>query len=397
MINKYLVTFLATAPLAAASLAQTTLELPKAKASVTIYGIADVYGAILEGESVTNPGLPTEVTTTQDMRGFNSGGWAASRLGFKGSKLFDNGLEALFTVEAGNLNLNATSATNDNGLSKTRKSFIGLAGPFGRVIAGRLQTPSFDWSNEYDAGAGVFSPLVGLQSMAGVGINSFDRVNNSITWTSPKWQGLTGLTVQANAGFPQEVQTSTDDGIATNHKQSIYQLHANYAKGPFSVGAVMRHQTDTDGVCAVPATPNTAVKCSTPGSASLQDGRTEWSIGAWYDFTVAKVYATYQVQDKNNVAADTSITQIGTRVPVSAQGTIVGTYGFGKTGSAKADGASIAYTHDLDKSTKLYAGWVQLKNADPRSSFGTISVGSGVNITANKYIRGIAAGLSYTF
>lgn len=393
MIRKQTGAALAAIALASASQAQTTIDIPRANASVTLYGLFDVYAARFSGETVNNPGLATQSVTKTELTGFNTGGWAASRLGFRGNKSFDNGLTALFTLEAGNLNLNST-APRDNGLTSTRKSFVGLSGNFGQVIAGRLQTPAFDWSNTYDASAGVFSPLVSLQSMAGVGINSFDRVNNAATWSSPNWSGLKA---QATIGFPKELHTNADDGVAANHKQSVYLLHANYAKGPLSVGAVVRMQDNTSGVCALPATPTAAVRCSTAGSEALQDGRKEWGIGGSYDFKLAKLFATYQVQDSNSLAANSKISHIGARFPVLSKGAIVGAYASGKRGAAKANAASIAYTHDLDKSTKLYAGWFQAKNANPATPLGTISVGGSVNMTANKSVNGIAAGLSYAF
>jgi len=102
--------------------------------SVTVYGILDLAVERLgdvgpAGASLTRvPGLTGSVP---------------SRLGLRGAEDLGGGLKAVFTLEMG---LGAdTGALNQGGRAWGRQTYVGLAGPWGAITAGRQYTMLF-WS-----------------------------------------------------------------------------------------------------------------------------------------------------------------------------------------------------------------------------------------------------------
>lgn len=403
---------LALASIAGASYAQQTVSI--GQASVTIYGVADLFYANMTGRNVANAGTASQSSNTTTFSGVGTGGWSASRLGFKGSMDVNADLSALFVLELGPLVLNdtTTNATTGNGLTKTRKSFVGLQSQSaGTFTIGRHQTPSFDWSFQYDPSGGAFSSLYAIASASGAGINAADRVNNSLQWTSPNWGGLT---LKANLGFPKESNSDIDDGTPANHNQTVTNLSVGYNKGPVSIGAVARSASDTAGVCGTAASSITASKCSVAGSQAYKDGQSEWSLGGIYDFGVAKMFLSTQNLHKNSSAYDTRIDHVGATIPVFTDGTVVVSYAEGNSKAlnggnevaVKASAYTILYNHKLNKSALAYVGFMNVANMDPANPLGALAPISGWTNTptltapstnTSQSVNGFGMGLTYTF
>lgn len=98
-----------------------------AQSSVTVYGLADVrVGSFKQSDEVGS-------LSNTEMR---SGGFATSRIGFKGTEDLGGGLKANFQIE--------TSVAIDRPAASTigdRQAWVGLSGGFGAIELGRSWTP----------------------------------------------------------------------------------------------------------------------------------------------------------------------------------------------------------------------------------------------------------------
>jgi predicted porin len=137
-----------------------------AQSSVTVYGLLDQ--AV---EHLSNVGAGGDSLTR--MPGLT--GSFPSRLGFRGSEDLGDGLRAVFTLEQG---LGVDSGTlNQGGRSFGRQSFVGLAGPWGSVTAGRQYSMLY-WS-QLDA------DILGPSAFGSGSLDNYlpnARVDNSIAY-----------------------------------------------------------------------------------------------------------------------------------------------------------------------------------------------------------------------
>jgi predicted porin len=328
-----------------------------AQSNVTIYGIADVY----YGYGKTDDG--------NKFSGINSGGLSGSRLGFKGTEDLGNGLKALFVYELGTVNVDSNSSTSGAGFNRTRQTYVGLGGNWGTAVAGRLQSPGYDFGVKYDTfGAAVFSPVGQLSTggdMTISGRNSFvagnydTRLDNAAAYISPSFGGVT---LKAAYAFGEQIKTKEEAGYGVKKPANAWALAADYDNGPLSVGAVWH---DLNGQEA--------------HVTGLREDQTEWALGASYDFTVVKLTATYQ-QAKNKTRGDnidgttvkSKLWNIGAAIPVGP-GAVKVAYAdwrqnqeqCGTTAdpaNCRARSWAVDYEYGLSKRTTAYVGYSQVKN-----------------------------------
>ena len=346
--------------------------------TVTLYGVADMY--VGSADASWGPTVGAANSTSVNRRTLvNSGGLATSRIGFKGVEDLGSGLKALFVLEYG-IGMDTNQALGGGGTTGTgaRQQMVGLTGDFGTAVAGRLQTAAYDWAVAYDVLAGTaISPLQNLTSPTGAGAlslattktliggaTSATRASNALAYISPS---LGGVTLAAN--YSTNVigsEAVVANGVADNANLKAYLLSAKYDNGPVSVGLVIaraKNDAATTGVV-------------TAGTAY---DRADWALGASYNFGVATLKATYQTtKDKtgvNTVAAPQADNadrtwSLGVAVPVSAAGTVVGSYASTKVNSAvtatvadvSAKSYTVGYLHGLSKRTTLYTGYNRVTN-----------------------------------
>ena len=119
-----------------------------------------------------------------------------SRIGFKGSEDLGGGLKAIWQIESalgsnGQSAIGFTSASTAAGLG-TRNTFVGLAGGFGTVLAGRHDTPYKLGTASLD----IFGDTIAdynLGRAGGVSLidNSQDHRNGqALAYISPTWSGF---------------------------------------------------------------------------------------------------------------------------------------------------------------------------------------------------------------
>lgn len=352
--------------LAIAGLASTAAF---AQTNVTVYGVADAYYGQFSAKG------------TDGLKGIQSGGLSGSRVGFRGTEDLGNGLKAVFEYElAFSLDSNAanTAAINGgttaadargNGLTSTRQSFVGLAGGFGTVVAGRLQTPGY-YIGKFDAlASAAISPQAILATNRGVTIapSNNGRVNNAAAYISPTFSGFSAV---AAYGFGEETVNRAD-------KESVIGLGLNYANGPIAAGYVY-HKVNNVGATNV---------------ANVKFGDLkEHMLGASYDFGVVKLLASYQTVDNSRVRNDEDkLWQVGAVVPVG-KGNVHAAYGKLSRDASSSDSKSwtVAYTYGLSKRTTAYAGY----NSTSNDSLATAGV---LTPTAGGKSKGFVTGLRHTF
>ncbi|WP_175885057.1 porin [Burkholderia sp. BCC0044] len=191
-----------------------------AQSSVTLYGVID--------ESIQythNTGGASNQVKLQ------SGQMSVSQWGLKGTEDLGGGLSALFNLQNG---FNVNSGKMSGGLLFGRKAFVGLAGGFGTVTAGRQQDTLQD----------LVLPVQGnnfLEYFTAPGdVDNADgsvRNSNAVKWVSPSWGGLQ---VAAMYGFGG-VAGSVGSGQAYNAAMS-------YTAGRLTVAAGYAHLDNGNAV-----------------------------------------------------------------------------------------------------------------------------------------------------
>ena len=240
-----------------------------AQSSVTMYGQVNT-GYEYSKTDITTRG----VKTTTKKTGFQNDQVKSSRLGFKGEEALGNGLSATFALEMGFDSANGEFAES----AFNRKATVGLKGAFGEVRIGKDSTPM----NEFD---GSFKAIDRTTTLA-----------EQVAGRDASWEGRpTGLFYNGSfSGFDVAAAIGNSstrvktDGVTTMKKDTAtYGLGMGYNGGAWAVGAAV--QLDTE------KTLNDDVK------------KTNYGVGASYDFNVAKVYGQYeggQYKNKASTVAD---------------------------------------------------------------------------------------------
>lgn len=110
--------------------------LAQAQSNVTIYGLIDA-----------NVTYNTDANAAKDGQfKLNSGGMNTSRMGFRGTEDLGNGLKATMQLETGVL----LDTGAIDGAMFGRQANVGLQGAFGKVIAGRSFTTTYDFILPFD-------------------------------------------------------------------------------------------------------------------------------------------------------------------------------------------------------------------------------------------------------
>lgn len=331
-----------------------------AQSNVTVYGIADVYYG-----RATADGMETQTA-------INSGGLSGSRIGFKGMEDLGNGLKAVFTLEYA-LTIDAdTGVGSTGGSTEARQQYVGLAGNFGTVVAGRLQTAGYDWSGVTNALHGTaINPLASVQAglTGGSLLTSSSRAPNAVAYISPEFGG--GFKVAYNHARLTE-NANAFGGTGKDNTANL--ISGTYANGPLAASLVYSKQTN-DFIGA-----GNDVK--------------EWGLGGSYDFGVVKLFGSYQ-RITNDGAVGGSQTdkawQLSGVIPVSAAGSIVAGYAKSKRDVSDSNTKSwtLAYTHGLSKRTTLYTGYQRVSNDSAVGLGNAILAPATAGGDANLFVGGV--------
>lgn len=319
-------------------------------ADVTLYGLVD-YSVRYQNLDADTAGV--DKTNKVDMKsGANSG----SRFGLKGTEDLGNGVKVGFVLENGFAADTGALGDKNNRLFD-REAQLFVDGSFGRVSFGRVgQLASANGSYGLLGVTGPFSTGYGdaTSGLKFVGANGFTRFDNTITYMTPSFAGLT---VYAQ----YSMDTNGTDGSVENESSSdrYYGIGAKFVAGGLTlVGVVDSINYATVGVNAV--------------VQDMDDALTV-TIGGNYDFQVAKVYFGGQYFDNAKAVATNNVTvDDANKKAVIGKGYTLGTLGaegwglglgvgvpvMGGTASAYAGYLDADSVDDSDASLKRFTGAV---------------------------------------
>ncbi|CAG9261299.1 MULTISPECIES: porin [Paraburkholderia] len=265
--------------LAAAALGSFSIAA-HAQSSVTLYGLLDA-GITYANKVATSTGHDSLVK-------YGDGVASGSRWGLRGTEDLGGGLKALFVLESGFSTGDGTSG--QGGALFGRQAFVGVAKDgIGALTFGR----QYSFSTDY-IGANY---TMGSQTPAGnyaYHINDLDqltssRINNAVKFSSANFAGLT---FGAMYGFSNSTQfagtpTTTAGTTTTQGSSSTYSFGANYANGPFGIGAAYTNIRFPSG-----ATPAFSVSIANVNTLGLRDLET-FGVGARYAIASGLVFANW--------------------------------------------------------------------------------------------------------
>lgn len=277
-------------------------------AETTVYGIVDAAVA-----NISATGAKSYMTVV-------SGGLSTSRLGFKHSEGLDNGMTAVAVLEY------KLDVANADGTLAARQEMVALAGDFGTVAAGYLQTAGYDHSVKFDPTAGSV-----VDSAAAVNpstlISTGARAPTAAAYISPN---MNGLTFAYNHAF--------DLGTIAGEKTTANLFSVNYSDGPLSVGGV--YAANANG---------------SAGFAKTSD----LGLGASYALSDVTLFGSYTSTKTDGAAGTDSSVAFHAVAPVAAMGgAMVFTLAKSTISSTAADdnktGITVAYLKTLSKTVTGY-------------------------------------------
>ncbi|MDD4913230.1 MAG: porin [Sideroxydans sp.] len=325
-------------------------------ADVGFYGIVDAAVA-----AISASGQKSDLLAT-------SGAASQSRIGVKATEDIGNGLTAVAVLEYG---LDAQTST---GLSAAtaRQQMLAVAGDFGTVATGYLQTAAYDFLAKYDPIYGSGSSAHSIVAKGHLVGNGGQRAQRAIAYLSPNINGMTFAVNYATA-LAGLGNLTVDSAATTGLKSTAVLLSANYAVDALSVGAVYA-KTGND---------------NTTGTAANIATTSEFAIGGSYDLGVAKLMGTYQSSKSTNLAKNDLVYSLAAVMPVST-GAFAVMYGANKNQEASSGSASAitaGYLHTFTKSTTGYVVVSSVKNGSATSAY-SVSGNALAASTAPSWVAG---------
>lgn len=346
----------------------TAVGAAHAQSSVTLFGLTDI--AVTHGSGSLS-------SKTQMIGG---GGYAANRIGFRGTEDLGAGLQASFWLEAGmdmdvgtgaasNTNNQASGATSVGGLTFNRRSTLGLSGGFGEVRFGRDYTPQFINIVRNDpfgvTGVGTSRLLLNPLGMAvaGSGTNAaVVRASNSFSYLLPNTLGGMYGQVMYYMGENASTSPTKKDGNGAS-------LRVGYAAGQFDVSYAQNNASYA------------------AGDLKLRN------LAGSYKFDNIKVMGSYSNDKSGRISGKGYL--LGGTMMVGAN-EFRTSYVRYETDATAANPTtsqfSIGYAYLLSKRTRVYTTYGMLKN-----SGGSAAALNGSTTSANGTSKGFDVGISHTF
>ncbi|MGA7595527.1 MAG: porin, partial [Gallionella sp.] len=307
-----------------------------------------------------------------------SGGPDSTHLGVNVSNDLGNGLKAIGNLEYG------TNLTNSGGMGTfdARKKMIGLSSDsMGTLQGGWLPTEGYAFSLKFDPFAeGGADPMGAMVAGGGFLIGWTGGANHgdhAIDYTSPNFSGL-----QFEIGHQTTDDTTGGLVLASGASNNTGTLASvNYDQGPLSVGGVY---------------------AKTSNAVSAND-QSEFALGASYDLTMAKLFATWQQgKHSNGVGAagdNNSAISLSATIP-AGPGSVALSYA--KTSIKTAtdvDGSAYAmsYGYPLSKQATLYAAYEHVTNGSAANMYSVLESGITGQTDASASSNLLALGVTFGF
>lgn len=319
-----------------------------AQSSVTVQGLMDLsVGSVkMSGDKASTAAI-------------TPGGMTTSWFGFKGVEDLGGGLKAEFALTAFLRPDTGESGRFGGDTLFSRDANVALSGSFGRVSLGRDLAPSFlpvvifnPFGDSFDVSPLVlhwYVPSGGFASRTWANSAAGDSGwSNEIIYSTPNFDGFS-----ANMHY-QFGEKAGDTGTRN------IGLNALYFNGPLALSAFYQKvqvSNPLGGSAIVDAT-------STPVNFASINNQTAYFVGASYDLTAAKLYATY-TSSKNDTAAgkqmDDKIYSLGAKIPAGGGDILLAYANTKRNGTLtanteyKRDTLSAGYDYNLSKRTDVYA------------------------------------------
>lgn len=309
-----------------------------AQSSVTLYGIVD---AGFTFNSNAAGGRQYALT---------SGNNYASRWGLKGSEDLGSGLKAIFDLEGG---FSTTAGTlGQNGTLFGRQAWVGLSSDsYGAVTLGRQNPDGFQYVGALEAGGQWAASGAGYGAHAGDldNLDNFNRVNNTIKYQSPTYNGLSVSTLYSLGGK------------AGNFTQNeIFDFGAGYQIGSLVLGATYTFVKDPNfsfyGNKANDSA--TGVNITSP----VQDGYA--SAGSQQIIAAGGAY-TFGPATVGLVYSNTQFQNLGT-VSVTGLNNVEKAY----TGTATFNTGEVNFKYQLTPALQLGTAYIYIRNSGASGASG---------------------------
>ena len=259
-----------------------------AQTSVTIYGLIDA-NITYNNNADANKGSQFKL---------NSGGMNTSRFGLRGSEDLGGGLKAIMQLEGGVL---LDTGASDGDIFG-RQANVGLQGDFGRIIAGRSYSTTYDFILPFDPMG--YAPQYSWATSAGATGNRKDGMLTGVSNLLKYQYDGKGFKLGATYGFG-EVAGNTSGNAK-------YIVAASAFDGPWA--AVITYEQNN----------------SAPIANGSYDQAKVLHLGGSYDFGPAKVFAGYRNFKKTLAtgAADqrSDTLWLGANYSVTPDWTLTGVY-----------------------------------------------------------------------
>jgi predicted porin len=197
-----------------------------AQTSVSIYGIVDTGVEYVNHANASKDSLFR----------LSSGAMNTSRIGFRGTEDLGGGLKAVFQLENGFKT--DTGEFDSAGLLFGRQANVGLDGSFGRIVAGRSFSTTYDFILPFDpmGYSGQYSWVTSAGATGGRKDGMLTNLPNMV-----KYQGKFGnFKLGATYGFGETAGNNSDS--------AKYSLGAGYEAGAFRVAATFDRVNGTAAV-----------------------------------------------------------------------------------------------------------------------------------------------------
>lgn len=338
---------------------------------VNFYGVVDAAVVTVSGS-----GLSSNTVV-------ESGGPGSTHVGVNVSNDLGNGLKAIGVLEYG-FNL-----TDNTGLSSAgaRKKMIGVTNDaMGTLQAGYLPSEGYAFSLEFDPFAeGGADPMGAMINGGGFLIGWTGGANHgdhAIDYTTPDFGGFKFELGHQTANDAAGTGLVTSSGVKNNTGTL---LSANYDTGPLSLGAVY----------------------ATTSNTVSTNNQTEFALGASYDLTMAKLFATWQRGKYSNglvsaadPTANNSAMSLSATIP-AGPGSVAVSYA--KT-SMKTDSDvngsayAVSYGYPWSKQATLYAAYEHVSNGSAANHYSVLDGGAVSSLTGSSASSNLLAlGMNFHF
>jgi predicted porin len=378
-----------------------------AQSSVTLYGVADA--GLLFNNNVKGGQLYALSTAN------------SSRFGLLGSEDLGGGLKAIFNLENGYSI--GTGAMSQGGLLFGRKAFVGLkSDTYGTLTAGRQYSASNDATSSFASGADWAASGLGYGTRAADvdNVDTSNRIQNSIKYTSPSYRGLTVGLLYSFGG--QAGQFS---------KNAVTDAAVAYVNGPLRLGASYMFTKDpyyatfgNQGNSSSTSSPVTGANNNMPsriygGYASAGSQQIITAGGSYVvgPATIGVLYSNTQFQNLGSVNAVGSFGtkynggtatfnsgELNLKYTLTPALTLAGAYiythnsGADNLGSASYNQINLGTIYSLSKRTSLYAiGFYETASGVDSTGKAAVANFNGSTYSSTSHAVAAIVGMTHRF